>query len=144
MEDDVQFLADREITEQLSHGVGFSPKHYKWFGWSHRAIHGFTIGSECKKGHIHYRPATEEDEIESIIEFWSNPGHINVTAEKVKDGEIEVTWEYDDTVPNKPLHGTLLGVTHYYNPKSFGKGEWVAETMEDAKQMAIDFNEGCS
>lgn len=30
--------------------IGFSQKHGKWFGWSHRAIHGFKIGDIVKKG----------------------------------------------------------------------------------------------
>ena len=29
-------------------------------------------------------------------------------------------------------------------PDKWGKGEWVAKTMEDAKQMAIDFSDGVS
>ena len=82
LEDDVKFLAEHEITEELTHGVGFSPKENKWYGWSHRAICGFTIGSECKKGDVHYTP--------------------------------------------------------------LGRGELVAKTMEDAKQMAIDFCRGIS
>jgi len=30
--------------------IGFSPKDQKWYGWSHRAICGFGIGSEVKEG----------------------------------------------------------------------------------------------
>jgi len=76
-----EYLAEHEVVEDLTTGVGFSPKENKWYGWSHRAIYGFTIGSTCIKGSTHY---TEE------------------------------------------------------------RGEWVAKTMEDAKQMAIDFHRGCS
>ena len=81
LEKSVKYLADKEITDNLTHGVGFSPKDNKWYGWSHRAIYGFEVGSKCKKGDCHY---TED------------------------------------------------------------KGEWTAKTMEDAKQMAVDFNEGVS
>ena len=46
MEANVEYLAQREITEELRHGVGFSPKDNKWYGWSHRAIYGFkTVNS---------------------------------------------------------------------------------------------------
>lgn len=31
-------------------GLGFSEKEQKWYGWSHRAIYGFGIGSEVKDG----------------------------------------------------------------------------------------------
>lgn len=36
--------------------IGFSIKDGKWYGWSHRAIYGFKIGSTCKKGDCHYVP----------------------------------------------------------------------------------------
>jgi hypothetical protein len=82
MEDSVRYLAEQEITDDLTNGVGFSPKDGKWYGWSHRAIYGFKTGSTCNLGDCHYRTG--------------------------------------------------------------GRGEWVAETIEDAKQMAVDFNQGVS
>ena len=39
--------------------IGFSSKDGKWYGWSHRAIYGFKIGSKCKDGHCHYVPKSE-------------------------------------------------------------------------------------
>jgi len=30
--------------------IGFSEKDNKWYGWSHRAIYGFTIGDKVKEG----------------------------------------------------------------------------------------------
>ncbi|MBH5389140.1 hypothetical protein [Bradyrhizobium diversitatis] len=50
------FLADKGIlpeprTEQSSVcSIGFSHKDQKWYGWSHRAIHGFGIGDAVKDG----------------------------------------------------------------------------------------------
>jgi hypothetical protein len=35
--------------------IGFSVKDGKWYGWSHRAIFGFKIGSKCLKGDCHYQ-----------------------------------------------------------------------------------------
>lgn len=32
--------------------IGYSPSENKWYGWSHRAIYGFTIGDEVKEGDI--------------------------------------------------------------------------------------------
>lgn len=148
MEDDIKFLADREITEELTQGVGFSPKDNKWYGWSHRAIYGFTIGSVVKKGDCGYCPVDEKDAIENGIRFWSDPEHLNV---RVKGEIVEqngsrgvwIEWEYSDKITNKDLHGETAE-TFWCFPEEFGKGEWVAETMEDAKQMAIDFSSGVS
>lgn len=30
--------------------IGFSEREQKWYGWSHRAIYGFSIGDVVKKG----------------------------------------------------------------------------------------------
>jgi hypothetical protein len=146
MEENIKFLADREITEELTHGVGFSPKDNKWYGWSHRAIYGFTIGSTCKKGDCHYIGSTEQKQKEDAIRFWSGDNHVNVRCDGIKiDGDDRffiIKWDYPDSVPNKNLRGTTSSIAHYITP--LGKGEWVAKTMEDAKQMAIDFKNGVS
>ncbi len=34
--------------------IGFSEKEQKWYGWSHRAIYGFSVGDKIKKGDIVY------------------------------------------------------------------------------------------
>ncbi len=62
--DYLKALIARGVTEQIQHRrlakknfkeylalkliaqIGFNPKQKKWYGWSHRAIHGFGIGSE--------------------------------------------------------------------------------------------------
>jgi hypothetical protein len=142
-EDSVQYLADRQITDELTHGVGFSPKDGKWYGWSHRAIYGFEVGSTCKKGDCHYRPANLESELEKAEAFWDDECHSETTA-KVIDGEIRVFWVYNDLTPNMKLRGTKGDCGWHHDAENYGRGEWVAETMEDAKEMAIDFNEGVS
>ena len=167
MEDHVQYLAEREITEELTHGVGFSKKDNKWYGWSHRAISGFEIGSTCKKGDCHYRPVDKDDFLDDMVRFWDNEGCLNIkgkhdkqevmtcepvnpgdTAQKsVSTGEFEegvyVEWTYSNDIPNKKLRKSISGVFSRY-PESFGKGEWIAKTMQDAKQMAVDFSKGVS
>ncbi len=65
--------------------IGYSTKDGKWYGWSHRAIFGFRVGSTCKKGDCHYRAKNQR-----------------------------------------------------------GRGNWSAETTQDAKQMAMDFAESVS
>ena len=152
MEDNVQFLADREITEELTHGVGYSPKDNKWYGWSHRAIYGFEIGSTCKKGNCHYRPSNEKDLLENAIAFWSGEGYEDISAKRINESTIEVSWIYSNDIPNEKLRGKVGSSSVHAPIKTFGdshdgcygRGEWTAETMEDAKQMAIDFNEGVS
>lgn len=152
MEEDVKFLMDLGITEEIQSvegdvaQIGYSPSENKWYGWSHRAVFGFTIGSECKKGHIHYFPNNEVDWIEAEIQFWSDE-YKKVTTEKTMDQDghwgILMTYHYNDTVPNKKLRNSI-STSFRRMPTEWGRGEWTAKTMKDAKQMAIDFAKGIS
>jgi len=36
--------------------IGFAPKTQKWYGWSHRAIAGFTVGDVVKPGDVIANP----------------------------------------------------------------------------------------
>jgi len=146
MEDNVRFLADREITEELTHGVGFSLKDGKWYGWSHRAIFGFEVGSKCGKGDCHYNGSDLKEQEDNAVSFWEDEYHSKTWCEGVveQDGEkyFDIKWDYTNEVPNERLRLTVGGSLHHIKP--LGRGEWVAETMGDAKQMAKDFNEGVS
>jgi len=102
--------------------IGYSPKNGKWYGWSHRAICGFKIGSTCKKGDIHYEPKNKKEFIQFIKNFYKDA----YTYETTKDG-VKIT-----------LKDSKISHMEFY-PKEWGKGEWKAESMEDAKQMAIAF-----
>ena len=155
MENDLNFLLKRGITEQIQDGygepktccIGFNPIEQKWYGWSHRAIFGFGIGSECKKGSCGFEPSNKEDFKEDCLRFWGDldmDGDTHKTKptarEEVQDGKlgIYVEYTYDDKVPNEQMRGQVSGMFSEY-PEKWGKGEWVAKTIEDAKQMAIDF-----
>lgn len=45
--------------------------------------------------------------------------------------------------PNIKIRGKIEGISIPYR-NEWGRGEWKAETLEDAKQMAIDFAHGVS
>ena len=151
MENDLNYLLKLGITEQVQSGLGFNPIEQKWYGWSHRAIFGFGIGSECKKGHCHFEPSNVDEFKEDCLRFWGDTdmeetNKVNPIAEEgTQDGRlgIWVRYTYDDKIPNEEMRGQISGVFSEY-PEKFGKGEWVAKTIEDAKQMAIDFNRGVS
>ncbi len=146
MEYTIKHLATFEITEELTHGVGFSLKDGKWYGWSHRAIYGFKVGSACNKGDCHYKGSDLKEQEDAAIGFWTDEHHKNVRCDGVveQDNEkyFDIKWNYSGDVPNKKLRNTISGNLHHI--KDLGRGEWTAKTMEDAKQMAIDFNEGVS
>ncbi len=41
--------------------IGFSEAEQKWYGWSHRALYGFGIGSVAKKGDVVTMPGLTEE-----------------------------------------------------------------------------------
>jgi len=161
MEDKFKFLLKRRITEEIQDGygeprticIGYNPTEKKWYGWSHRAIYGFGIGSKCKKGDCGYKPSNKEDFRDSCLSFWGDSEY-SIGDDKVEFGKGEdydgkivdgviVTYTYNDKVPNKSIRGTTYANFSPF-PKKWGKGEWTAKTMEEAKEMAIDFAESVS
>lgn len=153
--------------------IGFSPEEQKWYGWSHRALYGFGIGSTVQKGDCAYKPVDKDDFLDDMVRFWEGDDHLYTTgrhgeniqeyyevatdcpipgtepdrADEISFGETEygvwIEWKYADTVPNEKIRGSITGSFSQY-PAQYGKGEWTAETLEDAKQMAKDFSEGVS
>lgn len=51
----MKFFAKHGISKVYNGSIGFSEKEQKWYGWSHRAIYGFGIGSKVKKGDCGYK-----------------------------------------------------------------------------------------
>jgi len=125
--------------------IGYSKKHRKWYGWSHRAMFGFKKGSTCKKGDCHYIPSNRKDFLEDVNMFWDDKkSHEWTVSRNIRRGGkivIMTEWKYSDAVQNIKLRGTISGMITEY-PKKFGKGEWTAQSMADAKQMAKDFASG--
>lgn len=135
---------DLQLKHQPVCSMGWSERDQKWYGWSHRAIDGFAPGSEVKKGDCGYFPVNKQDAIEDSIGFWSDEyREIKFLQEEIRDG-VEGFWLqyiYNDLVPNEKMRGETITKWCDY-PGKWGRGEWTAETWEDAKQMAIDFAQG--
>ena len=149
--------------------IGFSKREQKWYGWSHRAIYGYGVGSKVSKGDCSYTADNPEEMIEDYANFFSDISPERYERYKAKCtipdrrdgilifhegfgkefGPIPMAQDLDDIaavlsgekdmsdLPNIPDD---WGSGVEFRP--CGKGEWVAETLEDAKQMAIDFANG--
>jgi hypothetical protein len=162
MENSLNFLLKAGVTDQIQDGygepttscIGFNPTEQKWYGWSHRAIFGFGIGSECKKGDCGYEADNKENFAQSCLDFWGDKEYsigddkfefgvgLDCMGEKEVKG-VFISYIYNDKVPNKSLRRTKY--THFSQfPDTWGKGEWIAKTLEDARQMAVDFAKGIS
>ena len=118
--------------------IGFCESENKWYGWSHRAINGFGIGDSVVRGDCAYVPSCEEDEVLCALDFWGNSGERGVKYSEIKTdehGKLYIDIEFPDSKCSE-----ISGIRHYLKG-NYGKGEWVANTLDDAKQMAIDFAE---
>jgi hypothetical protein len=125
--------------------IGWSPSQQKWYGWSHRAINSFTIGSRVERNSPAFVPPNKQEAIKSSIEFWSGDykEKIRFLKDETRNG-VDGFWIeflHSDSVPNEKLRGKTASYWCEY-PEVWGNGEWTAESLEDAKQMAIDFAEG--
>lgn len=137
--------------------IGFNPTEQTWYGWSHRSIYGFSIGSEVKKGDCAYNPATKEDQEQAFCEFWAIGVEKEceiperkcttvldyLTHDVTKDGTLGFDYSMS-TVFNFEGRGPFKSSGFQPYPNTWGRGEWRALTIEDAKQMAIDFADGVS
>lgn len=135
--------------------IGFCEKEQKWYGWSHRALYGFGIGSEVVKGDCAYCATNLQEEIESAVRFWEDVSHENTYSDSIvrQDASgkkfITVKWDYygarhpniDKILPNISLRGSSSDI-RWHLPEEFGRGEWKAKTLDDAKEMAIAFARG--
>ena len=144
----VEALVERGITHHVSSiweagkpiNIGFNPITNMWYGWSHRAIYGFGVGSTCKKGDFHYRPVDMDDFLDDCRRFWEDEYHVWTEASHMVD-YVVVSWLYNNKVPNEKIRGTI-GETQCHYPKEYGKGGWIAKTLAEAREMAIDFAGG--
>lgn len=133
--------------------IGFNKLEKKWYGWSNRAIYGFGIGDRCKIGDCGFIPSNKEEFKKSFYNFWKDSeyskGDDKIIETKGKDyynnivEGVLLTYTYNDKVPNKSIRNTKYERFEPY-PTKWGKGEWTATTLEEAKQMAIDFSNGVS
>lgn len=124
--------------------IGFCEKEQKWYGWSHRAIYGFGIGDNVKQGDCAYTPVDRDDFDADMVRFWSDDFHESTEAARdTRDGVegVQIDWLYSDQTPNEKIRNKIGGVFQPY-PETWGRGEWTAKTLGDAKQMACDFAEG--
>lgn len=150
-------VPERRTPDSNVCSIGFCEREQKWYGWSHRAIYGFGIGSTVTKGDCAYTADTVDGLIEDYVAFfadvtdpaetrallkpdyennrvWVGETHHAATIANSVDGLV-VALECPEMMPQGEI--TLGG--YWLNT---GRGEWTAQTLEDAKQMACDFAEG--
>lgn len=144
--------------------VGFCHRDNKWYGWSHRAISGFSVGDSVEPGHCAYVPDTMESAVESVRSFYNDDMpkdveakyryscypvgeddecfKVKVVREKYSDQEHARDRDHEHIQP-EDMGWTYDGEpTITQVPK--GRGAWKASNMEDVFEMARDFAQSVS
>ena len=137
---------ERTSDDHCRVSIGFNPEEQKWYGWSHRAIYGFGIGSKVKKGDCAYVPSSYKEykgEGKDICWNLKDNGecHRNATV-AIRPVDPDNPEGEQEAVPNS--EEGIVKCSAENCPLEIGKGEWEAKTLDDAKQMAIDFANGVS
>jgi hypothetical protein len=120
--------------------IGFCENDQKWYGWRHRGICGFGVGSEVKRGDAGYVPDNARD-LAAEYREWND--HVEIV-----DGRTIMVCVEHYTIVGKNDDGSLIyadepTISGSYTVKT-GRGEWTARTLDDARQMAIDFADSVS
>lgn len=141
----LDFLIEHDIHEFYSYRglsfYGFSLKDNRWWVWDSRCKHTkfFGIGSEVKKFDLAYEPDTKENLKARALHFWQSDIYDKVAIENETEEGFDIVcyWSADkEKVKQEEARGRVT--SHPYEfPETYGKGEWVAETLDDAKEMAI-------
>ena len=129
--------------------IGWCDNERKWYGWSHRAMCGFGVGSVVKYGDCAYEAPDADTFGRQVMDFFCDDNgwmtdrrhSPSVDADGTQGVLVEAT--YTDRVPNEKIRGTAYRHFSPY-PAKWGRGEWTAKTLDDAKEMAIAFAEGVS
>ena len=146
--------------QSRSCSIGWNEEEQKWYGWSHRAIYGFGIGSKIKKESSGYQPTDKEDLFHDLYR-WYDIGldkECETSDKKCTTKLIDVkfdVWDKNQEVDGEGIYMKTKTIfdfdrkgytTEYFHPypKKWGRGEWTAKTLEEAKEMASDFAESVS
>ena len=82
-----------------------------------------------------------------IMRSLSKEWNANISASKKLGINVKVEKMPKATrlmkVPNEKMRGQISGVFSEY-PETWGKGEWTAKTLDEAREMAVDFARGVS
>ncbi|MEM6493024.1 MAG: hypothetical protein AAF650_01470 [Pseudomonadota bacterium] len=139
--------------------IGFCDEEQKWYGWSHRAIFGFGIGSIVSKGDCAYVPDNPEELIEEHANWLDgrNAEHRRAECQILPDRTgirilhsplmidvVKSAGDLEDALSGEEIETEevdLFGGDAAISVKKCGRGKWEAKTLADARQMAIDFAE---
>lgn len=120
--------------------VGFCDDDQLWYGWSEAEIRGFGVGTIISRGDAAYIATDWDDLLDQCKRLVAkNPGATAIQGliGRDEDGDqcIHLGWKHVDG-DSSFVMGAIV-----YPPDTWGRGEWRAETLDEAREMAETFAE---
>ena len=115
--------------------IGFNAEKKVWYGWGHRGCRGFEKGSKITLEDVGFYPSCKDDFVKQVKHCLTVEGYKNVEAETVPEG-VKTSYEVEKWNGKKDK----VDYVEPY-PDKWGRGEWEARNLKDARQMAIDYAE---
>ena len=94
--------------------IGFNEEEQKWYGWSHRAIYGFTIGSEVDKKSSAFEASNKDEFLDSLKAWYVEDDLYSNVKFTHTDKGVQIDY---DIIPNslKESHGRIMGIINRIN-----------------------------
>lgn len=123
-EEELKFYTDLGITDNAGYHIGFNKDKQCWVSWWQDEAVEFKIGSKVEKFGKAFIAKDKHELLEHVKHVYKN---VDVT-------DISLNGHFNSVIVKT---GNL---TRLFELLGNGKGEWVAKSLEDAKQMAKELN----
>ena len=126
---------DKDVGSGKICQIGYCDIAQRWYAWGKHGIDSFCVGTKVKMGHPSFVARDLEEFIEQINTHYSEiAGEELVTVKDEVDGTEGVLTSSRDLQDGDHPQELFTPL-----PDVWGRGEWTAETTEEAKKMAQDF-----
>lgn len=116
--------------------IGFNEKEQTWYGFVPGKILGFKVRHKTKLGDVAFIPSNFEEYKKHLLSLYDMHPVVSAVMEE-KDDALVIHYEVDLGEEGKERREK-----QYPKEMAYGRGEWTAETLEDAREMAADFARG--
>lgn len=110
--------------------IGFNAREQKWYAWKGFEVAAFGIGSMVIPGDPAFEPSCKQDLA------------CHLMIEQAKEdlcGIKKITFAINENNIIVSIKGENTERKVYVYPEKWGRGSYVCQTLDDAKQMAKDF-----
>jgi predicted small secreted protein len=117
--------------------IGFSEKEKKWYAWrkmNFANMKSFGIGTTTNFGDDIFVPSNLVDFFHHVRFMFVSYDRVTISVNTTPQNCISV-----HALNHKDLKGCIQ--KKFFYPKNWGRGSWTALSLEDAREMAVEYAE---